>query len=1219
MKKYYLLSALAVCFFCLVNTQAQNGSKPLPTDLSEYPYWIEWMQDETVNFYDVQKAFYAYWANKPEMKGMGWKQFKRWECRMQSRVAPDGTRPAPDKVFKEYFKYIQEHPGAKSSNGNWECLGPIHIPNGKGYKGLGRINTVAFDPIDPNVIYIGAASGGLWKTTVGGNNWVSYTDNLPTLGVSAIIVDYTNGQQILIGTGDRDAGDAAGVGVMKSTDGGQTWTLWNNGMGNKIVGRMIQHPTNPMTVFAATSGGIYKSTDFGADWAMVKTGNYKDIVFRPDNPSILYAATGGDFYKSTDSGENWTKITSGLTGGSRAVIAVTPDDPDYVYLLVTNGDSFKALYRSEDGGENFTMRSNTPNIMSWGCDGGDGGQAWYDLDMAADPLNKEIIYTGGVNCFKSSDGGVTWQISSHWWGDCSVPAVHADLHALEYNPVDGRLYATNDGGVYFTEDGGLTWPEITDGMPISQVYRIGQGATVKDKVVNGYQDNGSSTYLGTEWMFTLGGDGMECAVDHTDAQYSYATLYYGDIFRYKNNGNQYQVAGNGNHGITESGGWITPFCLNEFNSAMMFAGYKNIWRADNVKINSFTWKQISTGGGSDISVVEHSPAREDLFFYSRGNSLYRSDNVLDDNPAWIDLTSFLPFSGSINDIEAHPYDEDIVFVSRGNKVLRSENKGMSWTDITGTLPDYSMNSIAYYKNSPEGLYVGSDAGVFYRDATMGDWIMFSNGLPVDASINEIEIYHNPASPVEDVIRAGTYGRGMWSSDMYHTAPVADFEAELTTVPVGCPIDFTDLSTGIPTSWQWSFPGGTPSSSTEKNPTDIVYLATGTFDVTLTVTNPEGSDTKTIPGYITVGSSILPDVNFIASDSIICDGGEVAFTDLTTNCPTAWNWQITPSSFTWLNGTNQSSQNPEVSFNAHSTYTVTLTVTNNSGSSTLTKSDYIHAGGLAIPFADDFESGSLSSKSWSVENPDFNITWDVTTVGGAASGDQAAWMNFFDYIVPPGRRDRLVTPVLDFYGYSHVYLSFRHAYAKRHNQTDSLIVYITDDCGSSWMRIFEGGENGSGNFATHTLLATSFIPSVPEDWCGLGFGSDCNVLDLSPWAGSSNVRVVFESYNYYSNNLFIDDVVISATTGIEGVQGAEGGFAIFPNPGEGIFNVVITDPGQESDLCVYNMQGKVVERMHFGAGREGHTRVLDLRGEARGIYFVKFNNRHTQEVKKLVIK
>ncbi|MCD4729111.1 MAG: PKD domain-containing protein, partial [Bacteroidales bacterium] len=1073
-----LLFALAGLF--VINFSSAQNNSSQTKNYAEYPYWIEMMQDKSVNFYETQMAFNKYWENREVTKGSGWKPFKRWEWWAERHINPDGTYQPADKIYSEYKKYMAKFPNAKDLNGDWENLGPINVPS-KGYEGLGRVNAVAFHPTDPDIIYIGAPAGGCWRYDAGTQEWVSTTDELPTLGVSSIVVDWNNPDNVYIGTGDRDAGDAAGMGVFKSSDGGVTWEQWNNGMGNTTVGRMIQHPDDYNTMYAASSAGIFKTEDAGANWSSIQYGGYKDILFKPGNTDVLYSAGGGKFYKSTDAGANWQQITNGLPTGSRSVIAVTPDDPEYVYCLLSNGDSYKGIYQSTNGGASFTEMSTTPNIMSWGCYGGSGGQAWYDLDVAVDPNNKDIIYAGGVNCFKSVDGGVTWDITSHWWGDCGVASVHADLHVLEYNPVNDRLYAGNDGGIYYTENDGVTWPEITSGLPISQVYRIGQCKLNKDKVINGYQDNGTSTYYGNiNWQTTNGGDGMECAFDHTDEYYSYSTIYYGDIFRHYNNGNGYKVGGNGSHGMDESGGWITPFCLHEGNSDIMFAGMKNLWVADGVKSNNFIWKKITTESGGDIDVVEHSPANFDLLFYARNGQLYRSDNVMDDDPEWITLNTYLPGSGNVYDVEAHPFNEEIVYITRSTKVYVSENKGFSWTDITGSLPNINMNSLAAYENSIDGIYVGSNAGVYYREAGMDDWIMFSNGLPVDASINEIEIYHNPDNPEEDAIRAGTYGRGLWSSTVWCGIPVADFEANETNVPVGCEINFTDLTLCVPTSWEWFFQGGTPANSFEKNPEGIVYMTEGTFDVTLTVSNSQGTDTKTITDYITVSATAVPEVYFVASDSITCSGMEIQFFDMSTNCPTGWQWEFDPSTVSYLNGTNQNSQNPEVVFEESGSYSVTLTVTNNAGSNNFTKADYMQIGGIEIPFYDDFESGSFGSKSWTIENPDYNITWDVATIGGTYPGDKAAFMNFFDYMVPPGPRDRLITPVMAFPPLDDIYLYFEYAYAKRHTSvTDSLIVKISDDCGDSWNRIFEGGDDNSGSFATHELMTDPFTPAIAE--------------------------------------------------------------------------------------------------------------------------------------------
>jgi len=635
--------ALSVIVVALITTTLFGQSKleNLNPPASEHPYWIDMMQDEDVNFYDVQEAFNVYWEGREVSKGSGWKPFKRWEWWQERHINPDGSRHSPDKVYNEYKKYLAKFPEANKSNGEWINLGPINLPSGdKGYKGLGRVNAIAFHPTDEDIVYIGAPAGGLWKYSGTAGSWFSTTDNMPTLGVSSIVVDWSNPDIIFMGTGDRDAGDAQGMGVYRSTDDGQSWQQWNNGMGNRVVGRMIQHPTNSDILYAATNGGIFKTTDAGTSWFSVFNGNHKDIVFKPNDPSVLYVAGNGNFYKSSDDGDNWQQITNGIPNGGRSVIAVTQADPEYVYCLLSNGDAYKGTWLSTDGGESFTQKSNSPNIMSWGCNGGSGGQAWYDLDIAADPLDKNTIFAGGVNCFKSTDAGTTWEISSHWYGDCGVPSVHADLHVIEYNPLNNRIYAGNDGGIYYSPNGGSSWPEISNGLPISQVYKIGQSATVKDKVVNGYQDNGTSTYMGNNvWQSTGGGDGMECAVDHTNPAYTYHTVYYGAIYRKYNMGSEHQVGGNGAHGMNEEGGWVTPFCLHEGNSDIMFSGMKNVWRAEGVTGNGFTWEKITESGGGNIHVVEHSPANHNLFFYARSGQLYRTENVMDENPEWLALST----------------------------------------------------------------------------------------------------------------------------------------------------------------------------------------------------------------------------------------------------------------------------------------------------------------------------------------------------------------------------------------------------------------------------------------------------------------------------------------------------------------------------------------------------------------------------------------------------
>jgi PKD repeat protein len=1222
MKRLLLISLL---WASLTFTSLAQSNTMATLDTASYPYWIEMMADPSQNFYNVQKAFNIYYANKDMTKVKGWKAFKRWEYRMlEGRIYPDGTRRPEDHVIKAYNNYLSSHQGARSIAGNWTNLGPFVLPDGKGYKGLGRLNAIGFDPIDPEIVWVGSPAGGLWKTSTGGNEWISSTQDLPSLGVSAILIDYTNPSVMYIGTGDRDAGDAAGLGVYRSTDGGESWEVWNTGMNNKVVGRLLMHPTNHLLIFAATNGGLYRTTTGGGTWSLVQSGDFKDVVFKPGAPDIVYAAGNGNFYRSVNGGLTFTQVTNGLPGSSRSAIAVTANKPAYVYVILTNGDSFKGLYRSTDSGQNFTTQSTAPNIMSWGCLGGDGGQAWYDLDIACDPTDANIIFAGGVNCFKSTTGGTTWSISSHWWGDCAVPSVHADLHVLEFNPLNSRLYAGNDGGVYYSPDKGLSWIEITNGLPIGQVYKIGQSATVRNKTVNGYQDNGSSTYLGDYWQNILGGDGMECAVDPVDANYSYATIYFGYIARFYQNVNNGTVAENGFNGIDESGSWITPFLLDDKNPNIMFVGYKNIWRSPNIKSPStgqIIWEKISDGlagiNDQDMRVLEQSPVNSDILFAARyDNKLFRTDNCKAASPSWIDLTALLPEAAGINDIECDPYNQDVIYISLNNKIYKSANLGQSWENISGTLPDVAYTSIVAYKNSHNGLYVSSDIGIFYKDQFMDDWIMFSNNLPPDASVTEIEIYYDGADPAGDIIRAGTYGRGLWESDVYHAAPTADFQASETVVPPGCSVSFTDLSSGVPTSWSWEFEGANPLVSIERNPGGIIYGSTGTFPVRLIVMNEAGSDTTVYIDYITVSDTLMPKVDFSVDYTSICTNGIVHFTDLSQYCPNSWEWTFSPISVNFREGTDKNSRNPVVEFRQTAMYTVTLIVTNNNGQDTLQRTNYIQSGGYSLPFEETFENGTLGERNWTVVNPDFGYTWTDYQI--PETSNNVAKMKMYGYF-KMGERDGLITPYLNFSQFGNVYLTFDHAYAQRLNQKDSLIIYISSGCEDNWERIWANGPDGNGAFETAPATYYEFIPQTIEDWCSMGWGADCFTLDLSEWAGDDNVKIKFESFNNMGNNLYLDNITVTNTTGNVEVFPALGTFTVYPNPGRGIFTLYAAGITGKLELEVYNAHGQPLIRNVFRNSDELFQSTIDLTAFPKGVYILKLISSENTYFRKIIVE
>ncbi len=778
MKHLFSLSVfLLLCSQILIG---QNTSDFVPLSKSEYasqPYWQNMMLDRNINFFETQKAFYSWWAGKKPSKGEGYSVFKRWEYYWESRVNDKGEFPKPGAISLEYANYQENHPMSsrmKSTQPEWQELGPRNRITPLGYMGIGRVNVIGFDPSDPLKIYLGAPSGGFWISEDGGQSWITYTDPLPTMGVSAIIVHPENPEQILIGTGDRDGGNDWGVGTMLSLDGGRSWEEKNEGMGERTVGMIAQHETNPDTLLAAADGGIYKSTDFGETW--VKTSpnenseNFRDIRYKPGNMDVAYATSNVGFYRSTDGGDSWTFIPpeNGITASGRMVIGVSPANNNFVYVVV--GGTFQGCFISRDSGQTFSLQSDSPNILGGSFEGDDDrNQSWYDLVIFVDPFNANIVHAGGINMWRSDDAGVTWKCTGHWWGD-RTNEVHADHHTINYNPLNNRLYLGNDGGIYFTEDQGESWEDISVGLGIGQMYKLGVSATNKEKYLAGFQDNGSATHSPDGWSTSGGGDGFECAVDPYSDQYSYTSIYYGNIDRHNARGGSRQVAAENVNGITESGAWVTPYCLSEWDANTMIIGYKNIWICWNIKTEgAIVWKKITSISENPDSVnckiVETSPADSSLFFYARNDGkIFRTDNLLL-NPLWIDLTGNKPISGSPSDFECHPYDANIVYMTLGNKVFKSIDKGESWENISGSLPEYRVNDIVYDRSSDEGLYVGTDAGVFYKSASMEDWAQYGLDLPAAVTVSEVEIYYDRFSRGESRLRASTYGRGMWEVEL----------------------------------------------------------------------------------------------------------------------------------------------------------------------------------------------------------------------------------------------------------------------------------------------------------------------------------------------------------------------------------------------------------------------------------------------------------------------
>jgi photosystem II stability/assembly factor-like uncharacterized protein len=852
-------------------------------DTINNPYWIDMMQDPGQNFFQTQRAFELYWQNRAIEKGSGYKPFKRWEFSVFPLVQPNGSIMDAGLLYQEIENEWKNRQGKQLitlgapcfSNGAWEELGPVYQPGNRTSQpnGLGRVNALAFHPTDSNQIWAGAPAGGLWHTKDGGKTWITHTDTLATLGVSSIAIHPQHPDTIYIGTGDRDASDSYGLGVFVSYDGGRTWQQHNTGMGNRTVGRLIIDESNPDILLAATSGGIYRTTNGGASWAQIVTGNFKEIVFKPGNQNVVYASRNRFFFRSTDNGQSFTQISSGVPGsGVRGAIAVTPADTNFVYFILCNQRTFNSLNLSTDGGATFTTMSTKPNIMDYSHLGtGNSGQAWYDLDIAADPNDKSIIYVGGVNIFRSADSGTTWKINAHWVGT-GAPAVHADHHVFEYNPHTDALYSGHDGGIHRTHDQGKTWIDISKDLGIAQIYRLSQSSLDPDMIINGYQDNGTGMMIGGQWFTVMGGDGMDCEINPKDPSWAYSDLYYGDVRRYKNGFFNGTIAKNGVNGINEQGAWVTPFILQEGSPSTMFVGYKNVWRSTNIdttSANQVQWQKISNNlagsNGQNILHLENCQAEPQRMYMSRyDNKLFRTDNVGANNPGWTDLSSALPVNADVMWIESHPRRKDEVFIAQNNRVYKSTDAGNTWSNYSNGLPNIPVMSLVFDSSSAlQGMYAGTYGGVYYRDTTMTSWLYFSDGMPLQSRVRDLDIYYHPSDRSRSHVLAATYGRGNWKSPLYdeeQKPPIAGMQPESMQICVGESLRLTDTSAQYPTEFEWiisprtyQFVGGTDSSSKD---VVIRFNQKGSYHITHIVRNCWGEDSVTISKPIEVGDPVV---------------------------------------------------------------------------------------------------------------------------------------------------------------------------------------------------------------------------------------------------------------------------------------------------------------------------------------------------------------------------
>jgi len=768
MKNVYLLLILS---FFTVQMSAQQWTEKLPEK-----------GNTAFTFFDYQKAFNDYWEpfqvkngyyfeNGEKQKAPGWKQFKRWEHFWENRVdQKTGEFPTVD-LTKIYQEYVLDKQNGRSESGDWVSLGPNSSPGG--YAGIGRINCVQFHPSNANTFWVGTPAGGIWVTQNGGISWDILNNNTEVIGVSDIVIpsDYATSGTIYIATGDRDHWDNRSIGVLKSTDQGATWEAtglsFTVGQGENTY-RMLLDPTDNQTILAATTDGLYKTTNGGANWTKLTNYEFIDMESKPGDFSTIYGSTtNGKIYMSANGGNSWSQV---FNSGSRIELAVSSDEPTWVYALVSNSNSaLYGIYKSTDAGSSFSqVYDGAPsghNLLGWNSDGtGNSGQGWYDLSLAADPADANNVYLGGVNTWRTTDGGLTWNIANHWWGD-GVQAVHADKHNLKFNEVNGSLFEVNDGGVYKTTNG-TYWAHLSNGIVNSQIYRLSVSQTDAQTTIIGLQDNGTKALLSGVWDDVIGGDGMECLIDYTDKNVQYGSLYYGDIERTTNGwGSSTNISNNIPGGA--NGAWVTPYIIDPVDNQTLYVGYEDLWKTTN-RGNSFTKiGDFSDGDLQSIAICQSNPS---VIVVGTYNKLQKTT---DGGLTWSTITSNLPASSyGVTYITIKATDANTIWATlssyNGNSVYKTTNGGSTWANISGSLPSIPANTIVQnqFNTEEEELYVGTDAGVYMKIGAE-DWVPFSTGFP-NVVVDELEIYYDAVDNANSKLRAATFGRGLWESDLYTT-------------------------------------------------------------------------------------------------------------------------------------------------------------------------------------------------------------------------------------------------------------------------------------------------------------------------------------------------------------------------------------------------------------------------------------------------------------------
>jgi photosystem II stability/assembly factor-like uncharacterized protein len=693
---------------------------------------------------------------------------------------------------------------AGQTSSSWTSIGPSAIVNTGYHNYTGRVIAVNVSPFDTNVVLIGTAGGGVWKSTNGGLTWSARSDELGSLAVSCFARHPSDPDIIYAGTGEpsfiADAID--GIGVIKSTDGGDTWnTTGSLGILLTHIAGIVVNQSNPNIVTVANyynssdpvTNGIYRSTNAGATWQATNVVGTEfrpsSIIGHPVNNDTLYAVMGrtvtpnqNGIWKSTNAGASWFLLANGSAKGlpdlrnqgGKSAISICRDQPNFMYAIFSNGisgddellGSDSGLFKSTDGGLSW-INTNLPDQSTGGLSFFNG-QGMFDIYAAVHPSDPNKVYAGGIDILKTTNGGSSWSNITQGY---STRKFHPDQQAFAFNPLNpSTIYVVGDGGVMKSYNGGQSFVDLNHSLAITQFIGLAVSASDTNIVLAGSQDNGTEIFQGDlNWDLVADGDGGYTEIDPVNPDIQYGQRYHvaPEAFSQMKTSNRWSTTSNINSGLIASdrSEFYVPYTLDENNPSRLYLGSYRVYRTTN---GGSSWSAVSgdlTNGTHTITSIRVAKNNSNYVCAGTfGGLIHLSTNV---GANWSSITPGTFPERPISDIAFDPNDESTIyaafqgFATLGQQdhlghIWKTTNAGATWTNVSGDLPDIPVNALAVNPFDPNDIVAGTDVGI-YRTTDGGvSWLPFNNGFPSGAFVMRLVIHQQSG-----LLYASTHGRGVF--------------------------------------------------------------------------------------------------------------------------------------------------------------------------------------------------------------------------------------------------------------------------------------------------------------------------------------------------------------------------------------------------------------------------------------------------------------------------